>query len=146
MRLFESMLLGVAPVIISDGWVFPHGPQWSSFSIVIQQRHVREIERIVCSHEASYEEMGRLARKAYDKYFAEPAYFNYVVSNCLAICQGQSVPETLYWRLAPIIVSAYKLKDAVSRRMRLRKLLPQPIRQRSRSIRSATEGQAKGNG
>jgi hypothetical protein len=145
MRLFESMLLGVAPVIISDGWIFPHGPRWSTFSIVIQERHVREIERIVCSYEAGYEEMGRLARKAYDEYFAEPAYFNYVVSNCLAICQGQPVPETLYWRLAPIIVSAYKLKDAVSLRTRLKELLAQPVREPSHSIRSATEGQTKGN-
>ena len=39
MRLFEAMRLGVAPIIASDDWVYPRGPDWSACSVVIKERH-----------------------------------------------------------------------------------------------------------
>lgn len=123
MRLFESMALGVAPVIISDGWIFPRGPSWNSFSIVVRERDVCDLERIVVSYETSYEEMGRLARRAYEQNFSESAYFNYVVDNCLQILAEQRVPEILYWRLAPWIVLVLRTRATLRPKALLRRIL-----------------------
>ena len=111
----------------------------------LKEKHLRDLERIVSSHESDYEEMGRLARNAYDKYFAEPVYFNYVVDNCLEIRETQLIPESVYWRLAPVIVSALKIKDKVRLRGRVRSLLTGNEGSRSLSPRPIAVGQTKAN-
>jgi hypothetical protein len=109
-RLFESMQLGVAPVIISDVWRPPRGPRFHEFSITIKEKHVGELERIVRSYESSYREMGALARTAFKDYFSDEVYFNYVVGECMDIMERQRLPEKLYWKLSPWIVRAQKAK------------------------------------
>ena len=79
--------------------------------ILLRESQVKDLERIVSSFEASYSEMGLLARKAYEDYPSEAAYFNYVVSICLGILGEQRVPETVYWKLAPAIALASKMRD-----------------------------------
>jgi hypothetical protein len=108
-RLFESMKLGVAPIIVSDGWVTPTCPEWARFAIIVKQRHVAELERVVLSYEASYKEMGRLARACYEKYFADPVYFNYAVDSCIEIARGQVIPESVYWRSRRVISLSLRL-------------------------------------
>ncbi len=116
-RLFESMQLGVAPVIIADEWIFPQGPRWTEFSIAIKEKHIRNVENIVQSHENDYEEMGRLAREAFDEYFARDVYFNYVIDNCLDIMNKQLIPEAIYWNLNPLIILILKTKAKIRNRM-----------------------------
>jgi hypothetical protein len=106
LRLFESLRLGVAPVIASDQWIFPEGPRWRELSVIIKDRHLREIESIVSEHEADFERMGRLARQAHEEYFSDAVYFNYVVDNCLQIKSRQMIPESFYWRLNPGVMFA----------------------------------------
>jgi len=110
LRLFESMQLGVAPVIISDGWIFPKGPRWGDFSIILKQKQLGDLEKIVATHEHSYAEMGSLARKAFDAYFAENLYFDYIVANCVDIMRTQWIPEAFYWRLNPTILALRKAR------------------------------------
>jgi hypothetical protein len=102
-RLFESMQLGVAPVIISDRWVLPTGPDWSRCSILVKEKHVRHLEDIVEGHEKLWREMGILARAAFDRHFAENVYFDYIVDNCIDMRQKQLVPEHVYWKLSPLV-------------------------------------------
>ena len=109
-RLFESMQLGIAPVIISDEWVFPRGPRWSEFGIILKSKDLGNLEKIVESYEGDYVEMGQLARRAYEAFFSENVYFNYVVDNCSDIMRNQLIPETVYWKLRPIIIQTAKLK------------------------------------
>jgi hypothetical protein len=63
-RLFESMSLGVAPVIISDRWR-PIGVIDWSFALFIKERHISRIDDIVRAHEPEWQERGRLAHSAY---------------------------------------------------------------------------------
>ena len=113
-RVFESMQLGVAPVIISDEWVFPKGPSWNEFSIILKRKHLSSLEKIVESYESSYVEMGHLARKAYESFFSEDVYFNYVIENCEDILANQLIPEKIYWKFSPIIIQAAKARFALS--------------------------------
>jgi hypothetical protein len=88
-RLFESMQLGVAPIIVSDEWRLPRGPRWEEFSILLKERNIKDVEKIVLAHEPAWEQMGYLARKAFETYFADHVYFDYVVDNCVDIMHSQ---------------------------------------------------------
>jgi hypothetical protein len=111
MRTFESMKLGIAPIIVSDDWRLPKGPMWNEFSIFIKERNIRDLEKIAESHSDSYKEMGQKARKAFEEYFAEDVYFNYVIDNCLDIMSKQLIPEVIYWKLNPLIILTKKLRQ-----------------------------------
>jgi len=109
-RLFESMELGVAPVVISDAFVFPKGPDWNSFSIQVKEKHINDLENIVSSYENSFADMGIKARAEFLKWFSDSDYFNYVVDNCLDIKNHQFIPESFYWKINTIYIFLLKLK------------------------------------
>jgi len=106
-RLFESMSLGVSPVIISDEWKLPKGPKWEDFSIVIKKKDLVHLESIISSYEDKFEMMGREAKKAYDKYFSEDNYFNYVISECNQIMNSSGLPESIHWKLRTFYVKYF---------------------------------------
>jgi hypothetical protein len=122
MRTFESMKLGVAPIIVSDDWRLPKGPKWNEFSIFVKEENIKDLERIVASHSDSYKEMGQKARKAFEEYFAEDVYFNYVIDNCLDIMNNQLIPEVIYWKLNPLIILTKKLRKKLNLRQKLSQL------------------------
>ncbi|MEO7099845.1 MAG: exostosin family protein [Luteolibacter sp.] len=111
-RLFETMKIGVAPVILSDEWIFPKGLNWSEFSIIIKEKDADKLVEIVASHESRFREMGAAAQKAYEDYFSEAAYFNYLVGQCAEIMSEQRVPESFFWKLRHGVVLVRKLKSS----------------------------------
>ena len=68
-RLFESMSLGVAPVIIADGWRPVSGVDWS-FALFVRESDIRNLEKIVRAHEPEWRERGEAASRAYQAHFA----------------------------------------------------------------------------
>jgi hypothetical protein len=84
-RLYESMEMGVAPVIISDEWVPTVGPQWQDFSIQIPEAAVDEIPRILEQRAADALRMGKLARQAWEEWFARDKQFHYLTEACLKL-------------------------------------------------------------
>jgi Exostosin family len=75
-RLFEAMELGIAPVIISDKWIPPMGPNWEKFAIFVKESEINNIVEIIDCHASEYEERGRLARIAWEEYFSDSTVFN----------------------------------------------------------------------
>src|ERR1044072_8283910 len=61
-RLMETMRMGRVPVIISDDWVAPEGPDWESFSLRVSEGAIAEIPRLLETREADAIAMGNLAR------------------------------------------------------------------------------------
>ena len=112
-RLFESMKLGVAPIIISDEWVFPRGIDWAEFSIIIKSKDLNKLESIVTGYEYQYEEMGRKAKHVYDKYFSDKNYFLYIIQNCIEIKKNQILPEKFFFKISLIIHNLYALKSLI---------------------------------
>lgn len=94
-RLFEAMELGVAPVVLSDDWVEPPGPSWSTFCLRVPERDVARLPDVlrVLGHHAP--KMGQLARAAWERYFAPRAVFHATVQSCLSIAQARRQPESL---------------------------------------------------
>ena len=131
MRTFESMKLGIAPIIVSDDWKLPKGPMWNKFSIYIKEKNIRDLEKIVESHSDSYKEMGQKARKAFEEFFADDVYFNYVIDNCLDIMNKQLIPEVIYWKLNPLFILTKKITRKLKKKSRqqIRQQLIQKLRQ-----------------
>jgi hypothetical protein len=75
-RQYESMKMGIAPVIISDEWVAPHSIDWKSCSIRIQEKDVGNLEEILKSRESEYIELGHNARINYDQYMISNNQFH----------------------------------------------------------------------
>lgn len=84
-RLFESMKMGRACVILSDAWHPTDGVDWSGFSIMVPEDEVQRIPEILDRNEHRAVEMGALARRVWEERFSEQARFRYVVDLCLDI-------------------------------------------------------------
>ncbi|MEM8866890.1 MAG: exostosin family protein [Verrucomicrobiota bacterium] len=69
-RLFETMCMGRPPVILSDQWLPVGGLDWDTFSVIIKEADVPRIGEILESREAEAEQMGQLARKAWEANFS----------------------------------------------------------------------------
>ena len=94
-RLFESLRMGRTPVIISDGWVPPDGPDWETFSIRVSEDRVQEIPALLSDRASEAEAMGQRARTAWEQWFCERAVFHRVVEWCLNIKYARKVPERI---------------------------------------------------
>src|SRR5262245_60619259 len=68
-RLFEACRLGVAPVIIADGWQPVRGVDWS-FAIFLREKHIAGVDALIRSHESEWNERGRAALAAYQQHFS----------------------------------------------------------------------------
>ncbi len=99
-RLFEAMMLGRAPVIVSDRWVPPLGPDWNSLSIRVPEREVGAIPDLLRSRRARAAEMGEAARAAWLDWFSPEAGFHRTVEWCLELDRAGA--RSGQWRrLAP---------------------------------------------
>jgi hypothetical protein len=101
LRLFEVMEIGVAPVLISDRFKLPSGPEWDTFLIRVPERKIKELPRILEAHLSEAAERGRLAREAWECWFSPPVMFNGIVATFEAMQKKRSVPERWihpFWR------------------------------------------------
>ena len=116
MRLFESMKMGVAPIILADNWIYPKGPDWNSFALIVKEADADRLYEIMKSHEDEYMERGRLSNEAYRAYFSETNYFNYLVLQMIDIKSKQMVAEKLFWLCRNLTVAYWKISKRHLRR------------------------------
>jgi hypothetical protein len=106
-RLFEAMACGRAPVIISDDWVPPRGPDWSKFSIRVREGDIEEIPRILKELEPNAHILGRNARRAWEEWFSPDVLLDRLVMEGLEILRANRNTEwtrrliRAYLNLAP---------------------------------------------
>jgi len=85
-RLFETMRAGRVPVIISDGWLEPDGPDWSNCSLRISEADVDKIAEILIQNEHRAALLAKNARSEWERYYAPHVVFDTIAShanNCL---------------------------------------------------------------
>lgn len=106
LRIFETMMAGRVPVIVSDDWVEPEGPQWSSFSVRVAQRDVHSLPRRLAEIESQAIDMGRRARDAWQTWFS-PETAGATLLAWIGELQRQAdpgasrrLPRELVWRVA----------------------------------------------
>jgi hypothetical protein len=89
-RLFETMMLGRVPVIISDQWVPPIGPAWDRCSIRVPERQVGAIPSLLDQNREQAASMGSAARQAWLDWFSPQVSFHRIVELCLALHELRS--------------------------------------------------------
>jgi hypothetical protein len=94
-RLFETMRIGRVPVILSDAWLQPLGPEWTKFSIRVAERDSKKIPKILEDREGEAMAMGELARKEWERWFSEEVLFHQLVELCLDIKRKRTIPESV---------------------------------------------------
>lgn len=78
-RFFEVLAAGVAPVLLSDGFALPPGPAWDTFLLQVRERDITRLPEILEPLLSTAAERGRLARQAFDEYFAIDREFDCIV-------------------------------------------------------------------
>jgi Exostosin family len=95
-RLFETMQAGRAPVLISDQWVEPVGPDWSRFLLRVPEADVESLPAVLRRHEHEAAERGAAAREAWLRWFAPDVCFTTAVDAAAAILDASSPADG--WR------------------------------------------------
>lgn len=86
-RLFESLMLGRPPVIVSDEWVPPAGPDWETCSVRVAEREVASIPALLAERAPEAEAMGAAAREVWLDWFAPEAAFHRCIDWCLDLAR-----------------------------------------------------------
>ena len=89
-RLFETMMLGRVPVIVSDQWVAPDGPDWDGFSLRVSEDRIDAIPALLETRAPDARAMGEAARRAWLDWFSERASFHRTVEWCLDLARCAS--------------------------------------------------------
>lgn len=76
-RMNETLASGKVPVIISDEWVAPVGPNWSDFSIRWPESRIAELPAHLEALEHSWSTMSSAAMTAYQRYFSVGSALNW---------------------------------------------------------------------
>jgi hypothetical protein len=95
MRIFESMALGVAPVILADEFVEPAGPDWRAFSLRVREADLGSLESILQAQSGRHEEMGARAYEAWKQHFHPDlliAYYADALLGCIRANAGSGSP------------------------------------------------------
>ena len=98
-RLFEALQMGRCPVIIADEWIYPERIDWAACSITVQEKDIPRIPEILREYRDRAAEMGIRARQEWEKYYAPPVRFHWLVEDCLSMLAARRMPEAIASRL-----------------------------------------------
>jgi hypothetical protein len=111
-RLYESMAMGRAPVILADDWVAPRKIPWDKFSIRIAERDYKSIFQVLEQEEYRAAELGERARQIWEQHFHPDKAFDQAVDTFLDIrALGKTTQRHRHWlRLIRVLPKITKLK------------------------------------
>ena len=117
-RLFETMMLGRVPVIVSDDWVPPRGPEWDRISLRVLEADVEAIPGLLEARAPQAATMGAAAREAWVEWFSNDVAFHRTVESLLEL--GRAAPARAgVRRFAPYLQMArpYHAARAAAKRL-----------------------------
>ena len=116
LRLFEVMKAGRVPVIVSDDWARPTGPDWDSFSVTVREEEVETIPEVLAALEPRAREMGTRARRAHDEWFAADVSYHRIVEWGMDILANSATSEARSMRRRSTVEHAVRRIARVAKR------------------------------
>jgi hypothetical protein len=99
-RLMETMMMGRAPVIVSDAWCAPTGPNWDQFSVRVGEGDVQRIPELLEGLRSRADEMGSEARRVWLDWFGPETQFHRTIEWVLEL-DAQAAARDSWRRLRP---------------------------------------------
>ena len=112
-RFFEAMAAGIAPVLISDGYVLPPGPNWGSFLIRVPERQISRLPELVEPYVNQAAEMGHSARQAFEQYFSIAREFDSIVELAAKALRHGPPAEAVFRRQQVAMIRNRRWKTAL---------------------------------
>lgn len=85
LRLFETLKAGRVPVIISDDWVPPNGPDWNTISVRVSESQAGRIPDLLERREAEFEELSLHVANAWREWFGLEVLFHRIIEQLIEI-------------------------------------------------------------
>lgn len=98
-RLYESMALGRAPVIIADSWISPKGINWNKCSLLVPERDILDLGNIINQEMHRCDQLGTKARREYIKNFSPASVMKYITWAIDDLHHRMPYPQNSSWRL-----------------------------------------------
>jgi hypothetical protein len=92
-RLYETLAAGRVPVVISDDWVPPVGPDWDACALRVRERDVALVSDMLERRSADWREMSAAAYSAYTEFFSAEVGFHRLVGSLAEVQPPQSPHE-----------------------------------------------------
>jgi hypothetical protein len=112
-RFFEAMAAGVAPVLISDGYVLPPGPDWDSFLIRVPERAISKLPELLEPHVTQAADRGRRAREAFQEHFGLAREFDSIVELAAKALRHGAPEEAVFRKEQPAMIRRLRWKSAL---------------------------------
>lgn len=90
------MALGRCPVIISDEFVTPQGPEWDDFALFYPESCVTKIDAFLREHEGQFQQLGAKAKENWERLFAGDLLYQYYASTLIELIG--SAPKVEKWQ------------------------------------------------
>ena len=97
-RIFETMAAGRVPVVLSDAWVAPQGPDWENCALMVSESQVDDLAQILEKHEARFPTMAQAARREWEQWFAPDVLFHRMTEGMAEIMNHRRAPERVLSR------------------------------------------------
>jgi hypothetical protein len=111
-RFFEVMAAGIAPVLLSDEYELPPGPDWDSFLLRIPERDIVRLPQLLEPHLASAAQRGRLAREAFVEHFSLEKEFDRIAELAALSLRHAPPSEQRFRRQQAAIIRRAELRHA----------------------------------
>lgn len=109
-RLFEALKAGVAPVVISDGWIPPADPLWQEFCLTLPEGEINQLENFLEEEEHTALRRGALAHAYYQSALAHNVYLDDLWYRLEFLKQRKLIPERYLWLLRYLLAGFHLTK------------------------------------
>jgi exostosin family protein len=109
-RLFETLRAGRVPVIISDQWVAPEGPDWSSCSLRVREKNIGRIAELVSVMEPRWCAMASAATLTWNDWFSDQVLFDRMGDALADLKQCRRIPEGVAQRIPSISAWEWRIR------------------------------------
>jgi hypothetical protein len=111
-RIFETMAAGRVPVILSDSWTPPAGPDWEQCAVFIPEKVADRTGAILEAQEERFPRMGPAARREWEEWFAPDTLFHRMTESLKNIVETRRIPESVLCRRVTARYLRLRARDA----------------------------------
>jgi len=114
-RMYEAMQLGRVPVVLSDAWTAPRGPDWDTCVLRVAEAEWSRLPAILRAAEPRWASMAEQARSAWEEWFSDRAHVARVLDWIAELARGPRPDERevrARWRVLEFVAENVRRQGA----------------------------------